>query len=97
MDLKPGYIFLVKADTFQGKRKIKDSWEDKHHEVVHQIATDIPLYEVMVTHPTPQPTPPLNIRNWQSLVCRCLPSTGQMYQPHPCQTHSWRSDSEITP
>ena len=41
MDLKPGLV-LVKADTFQGKRKIKDRWEDKPHEVVCQIMTDIP-------------------------------------------------------
>ena len=26
MDLKPGNLVLVKADAFQGKRKIKDRW-----------------------------------------------------------------------
>ena len=25
-DLKPGNLVLVKADAFQGKRKIKDRW-----------------------------------------------------------------------
>ena len=35
MDLKPGDLVLVKADTFQGKRKIKDRWENEPHEVVH--------------------------------------------------------------
>ena len=40
--LKPGNLILVKVDAFQGKRKIMDRWEDKPHEVVHQIATDIP-------------------------------------------------------
>ena len=44
--LKPCDLILVKADTFQGTRKIKDRWEDKPHEVVCQITTDIPLYEV---------------------------------------------------
>ena len=44
--LKPGYVVLVKADTFQGKRKIMDIWEEMPHEVVHQIMTDIPSYEV---------------------------------------------------
>ena len=39
--LKTGDFILVKADNFQGKRKIKDRWEDKPHEVVHQIMTDI--------------------------------------------------------
>ena len=47
MKLKPGDLVLVKADTFKGKRKIKDRWEDETCEVVHQIATDIPSYNVM--------------------------------------------------
>ena len=47
MDLKPDNLVLVKADTFQGKRKIKDRWEDKPQKVVHQITTDVPSYEVM--------------------------------------------------
>ena len=47
VDLRPGNLVLVKADAFQGKRKIKDRWEDEPHEVVHQIMTDIPSYEVM--------------------------------------------------
>ena len=44
--LMPGNLVLVKADAFQGKRKIMDRWEDKPHEVVHQIMTDVPSYEV---------------------------------------------------
>ena len=48
--LKPGDLVLVKADAFQGKRKIKDRWEDKPHEMVHQIVTDIPSYEVKDQH-----------------------------------------------
>ena len=48
--LKPGDLILVKADTFHGKRKIKDRWENKPHEVVHQITTDIPSYEVKDQH-----------------------------------------------
>ena len=34
------------TDAFQERRKIKDRWEDKPHEVVCQIMTDIPSYEV---------------------------------------------------
>ena len=48
--LKPGDLILVKADAFQGKRKIKDRWEDKPHEVVYQITTDIPSHEVKDQH-----------------------------------------------
>ena len=29
VDLKPGDLVLVKADVFQGKRKVNDRWEDK--------------------------------------------------------------------
>ena len=47
VNLKPDDLVLVKADAFKGKRKIKDRWEEDTWEVVHQIATDIPSYEVM--------------------------------------------------
>ena len=47
VNLKPGDLVLVKADAFKGKRKIKDMWEEDTWEVVHQITTDIPSYEVM--------------------------------------------------
>ena len=48
--LKPGNLVLVKADAFQGKRKIMDIWEDKPHEIVYQIATDVSSYEVKDQH-----------------------------------------------
>ena len=48
--LKPGNLILIKADTFQEKRKINDRWEDKPHKVLHQIMTDIPSYEVEDQH-----------------------------------------------
>ena len=41
------YITLVKAGAFKGKRKIKHRWEDRPLMVVHQIVTDVPLYEVI--------------------------------------------------
>ena len=44
--LKPGNLVLVKADTFKGKRKIKDRWEEDTWEVVCQIMTDITSYKV---------------------------------------------------
>ena len=46
VNMKPGNLVLVKADAFKGKRKIKGRWEEETWEVVHQIATDIPSYEV---------------------------------------------------
>ena len=48
--LNPGNLILVKADAFKGKREIKDRWEEETWEVVHQIATDVPSYEVMNQH-----------------------------------------------
>ena len=50
VNLKPGNLILVKVDAFKGKRKIKDRWEEETWEVVHQIATDVPSYEVMNQH-----------------------------------------------
>ena len=50
VNLKPGDLVLVKADAFKGKRKIKDRWEEDTWEVVHQIVTDIPSYEVINQH-----------------------------------------------
>ena len=44
--MKPGDPVLMKADAFKGKRKFKDRWEEDTWEVVHQIATDVPSYEV---------------------------------------------------
>ena len=87
MDLKPGDLVLVKADTFKGKRKIKDRWEDKACEAVHQIMTDISSYKVKD-----------QCRQSWILHCNRLhlitsetgvscvwvsTNTGQMYQPHP--------------
>ena len=61
VNLKPGNLILVKADPFKGKRKIKDRWEEETWEVVHQIMTDVPSYEVAnqqwkVTSPPPKLT-----------------------------------------
>ena len=50
VNLRPGGLVLVKVDAFKGKRKIKDRWEEETWEVVHQIVTDIPSYEVTNQH-----------------------------------------------
>ena len=47
VNLKLDNLVLVKADSWKGKRKIKDRWQEETWEVVHQIAADIPSYEVM--------------------------------------------------
>ena len=46
MQLMPGDIVLIKLDTFQGKRKVKSWWHKAEYVVVHQVADDIPMYEV---------------------------------------------------
>ena len=46
VNLKPGDLVLVKVDTWKGKRKIKDRWDEETWEVVHQIVADLPSYEV---------------------------------------------------
>ena len=46
MQLVPGDAILLKQDTFQGKRKMKDRWGDEEYEVIHQVAPDVLAYEV---------------------------------------------------
>ena len=50
VNLKLGDLVLVKADAWEGKRKIKNRWEEETWEVVHQITADVPSYEVMNQH-----------------------------------------------
>ena len=40
---------LKKADTFQGKRKVKDWWSKVEYEVIHQVANGVPAYEIKDT------------------------------------------------
>ena len=42
----PGDIILMKLDAFQGKRKVKDRWSKVEYVVTHQVASDMPTYEV---------------------------------------------------
>ena len=88
MDLKPDNVVLVKADTFKGKRKIKDRWEEETCEVMHQITTDVPSHEMrdqcgQSRHPPPKLHSSHCIRDWHSLVCGYPPSMGLMYQSDP--------------
>ena len=46
MQLMPGDLVLMKLDTFQGKRKVKDLWSKVEYVVVCQVTDDIPMYEV---------------------------------------------------
>ena len=48
--LKPGNLVLVKADTFSKKEEDQGQMGEKPYEVVHQITTDIPLYDVKDQH-----------------------------------------------
>ena len=50
VNLNPGDLVLVKADTWKGKRKIKDRWEEETWEVLQQIMADVPSYEVTNQH-----------------------------------------------
>ena len=102
MGLKPGELVLVKADAFQGKRKIKDRWEDKPHEVVHQIMTDVPSYEVGDQHGHSC----VLHDNWQLLIMSeaSIPLQVGVYKvwdrctsPTPVKPTSGGSDSKTTP
>ena len=44
--LMPGDVMLMKADAFQGERKVKDQWSEVEYMVVHQVVDDVPVYKV---------------------------------------------------
>ena len=46
VQLMPGNIVLMKLDMFQGKRKVKDQWNEAEYVVVHHVADKILMYEV---------------------------------------------------
>ena len=46
VQLISGDVVIMKLDVFQGKRKAKDRWSKAEYVVVHQVADDIPMYEV---------------------------------------------------
>ena len=101
--LKPGDLILVKADAFQmeeedqGQMGGQASWgsmSDCDRQSPHAWS-ERPAWKF--TCPTSQLAPPHCIRSWHSLVHGCLPSMGQMYQPHPSQAYSRGSDSKTVP
>ena len=46
VQLMLGDVVLMKLDTFQGKRKVKDRWSEAEYVVIHQVTNDVPVYEV---------------------------------------------------
>ena len=46
MQLMSGDVMLMNADAFQGERTVKDWWSKVEYMVVHQVADDVPMYEV---------------------------------------------------
>ena len=46
VQLMPGDTVLKKADTFQGKRKVKDQWSKVEYEVIHQVMNGVPSCEI---------------------------------------------------
>ena len=46
VQLMPGDTVLEKADTFQGKRKVKDRWSEVEYEVICQVMNGVPLYKI---------------------------------------------------
>ena len=102
VNLKPGDLVLVKVDAFKGKRKIKDRWEEETWEVVHQIMTDIPSYEVMNQHRRSW----VLHQNWLLLIASeigiplCMGSChtwDRCTSPTPCKTTSARGERKRMP
>ena len=42
----PGDTVLKKADTFEGKRKVKARWREVEYEVICQVTNGVPSYEI---------------------------------------------------
>ena len=43
---KTGDLVLAKANTYKGKRKVKDQWEKEPYEVECQVTDGVPSYPV---------------------------------------------------
>ena len=100
MNLKPGDLVLVKADVWNGRRKIKDRWDEETWEVSQQITADVPSYEVTnqcrqswVLH-----------QNWLLLIMSevgiplCMGShhtQDRCTSPTPCKTTSSGGDEKM--
>ena len=102
VNLKPGNLVLVKADAWKGKRKIKDRWEEETWEVIQQITTDVPSYEVMNQHGQSW------VLHWNQLlliasevgVPLCMGNRhtqDRCTSPTPCKTTSIGGDDRRTP
>ena len=44
ISLGPGDLVLAKANTYKGRRKMKDQWEEEPYEMECRIAEGIPSY-----------------------------------------------------
>ena len=42
--LETADLVLAKADSYKGKRKVKDWWEEETYEVEHQFAEGVPSH-----------------------------------------------------
>ena len=102
VNLKPGNLILVKADAFKGKRKIKDMWEEETWDVMHQIMTDIPSYEVTNQHRRSW----VLHWNWLLLIASevaiplCMGNChtwDRCTSPMPCRTTSVGGETKWTP
>ena len=102
VNLKPGNLVLVKADAWKGKKKIKDRWEEKTWEVVHQILADVPSYKVTNQYGWSR----VLHQNWLLLITSeigvplCMGShhtQDRCTSPSPCKTTSVRGDEKRMP
>ena len=102
VNLIPGNLVLVKVDTWKGKRKIKDRWEEETWEVIQQIVTDVPSYEVTNQHGQSR----VLHRNWLLLITSevgiplCMGNhhtQDRCTSPTPCKTTSIVGDDRRMP
>ena len=87
MELKPGDLVLVKANAFQGKRKIKDRWEDEICEVcirLWQMSPPMKWRTSAGSHASSTATDYFSLCQGLAFPYVWVSAKhGLMYQPHP--------------
>ena len=102
MNLKPGNLVLVKADTWKGKRKIKDRWEEETWEVIHKSWLTSPLTKWWTNTDSDKSSTETNFFSLhQTLAFPCVwPAIihrDKCTSPTSCKTTSVRGDEKRMP
>ena len=89
---------IVNANTWKGKRKIKDRWDEETwggHDKLQLMCPPMKWWTNMDGHESSTKTSFFSLhQSWHSLVYGQPSYMGQVYQSHPCKTTSSGGDEE---